>query len=97
MTCDHLRGLEKELIAAGVPETYRGQPWSNNCREWVYFDCYLDRRAIRKRMDFPECVKDHEHLGTHDGQESGFVCTVCNDAVMGVHKKYLRQANHVFK
>jgi len=34
------------------------------------------------------CVHDHDHLGTHDGQESGFVCTACDDAIMGVHERY---------
>ena len=51
MVCEHLAALEKELIAAGVPITYRGQAWSDNCREWVYFDCCLDRAAI----DFGAC------------------------------------------
>ena len=85
MVCEHLAALEKELVAAGVRETFRGQAWSHNCREWVYFDCVLDRSSIRARTDFAECVQDHEHLGTHDGQEAGFVCTACNDGIMGAH------------
>ena len=43
MTCEHLRQLENEMIAAGVRQTCRGQAWTGNCREWVYSDCYLDR------------------------------------------------------
>jgi hypothetical protein len=85
MVCSHLRQLEQELTAAGVKETFRGQAWSRNCREWVYFDCFLDRASIRQRMEFAECVKDHEHFGTHDGQEAGFVCEKCQDGIMGVH------------
>jgi hypothetical protein len=85
MLCEHLAPLEKELHTAGIQETFRGQAWSSNCREWVYFACYLDREAIRARMQLADCVKDHEHRGTHDGQEAGFVCTACNDAIMGVH------------
>jgi hypothetical protein len=84
MLCEHLRSLERELIDAGIRETFRGQAWSSNCREWVYFDCWLDRASIRKRLDFASVVKDHEHRGTHDGQESGFVCAACNDAIMGL-------------
>ena len=49
MVCEHLRQLEDELIAAGVREKFRGRAWSRNCREWVYFDCYLDRDSIRQR------------------------------------------------
>ena len=83
--CEHLAPLEKELQEAGIQETFRGQAWSSNCREWVYFACYLDRAAIRARMQLAECVKDHEYRGTHDGMEAGFVCTACNDGIMGVH------------
>ena len=87
MVCEHLASLEQALIAAGMRETFRGAAWSRNCREWVYFDCVLDRIAIRERMQLPACVQDHEHLGTHNGQEAGFVCTACHDGVMGIHPK----------
>lgn len=39
--CEHLIGLDKELKSLGIRETYRGQPWSENCREWAYYDCVL--------------------------------------------------------
>jgi hypothetical protein len=86
MTCEHLNPLEAELIAAGIPVTFRGQAWSSNCREWVYFDCWLDRAAIRQRLVIAECVQDHDHRGTHDGQEAGFFCAACKDGIMGVHE-----------
>ncbi len=82
MVCEQ---LERELCEAGIQETFRGRAWSSNCREWVYFACFLDRPAIRTRMELAECVKDHEHRGTHDGMEAGFVCNACQDAIMGVH------------
>lgn len=85
MLCPHLQPLESALLAAGVKETYRGQAWSKNCREWVYFDCLLNLPALRQRLSLPACVVEHQHRGTHDGQESGFVCSLCNDAVMGRH------------
>ena len=85
MVCQHLAQLEQELLAAKILVTFRGQAWSSNCREWVYFACWLDRPSIRSRMAFPEFVKDHDHRGTHDGRESGLVCTQCNDAVMGLY------------
>lgn len=88
MVCEHLAELELSLLASGIPETFRGQAWTSGCREWVYFACYLDLAALRRRMTFASCVQDHEHLGTHDGQEAGLVCTLCHDAVMGVHNRF---------
>ena len=88
MVCKHLAELERALIEGGFEETFRGQAWSSNCREWVYFACWLDRAAIRARMAFDDFVQDHEHLGTHDGAEAGFVCTECHDAIMGAHDRY---------
>ena len=85
MVCAHLAPIEAELKAQGVRETFRGQAWSQACREWVYFDCVLDREGLRRRLDVASCVVDHDHLGTHDGQESGLVCTEHHDAIMGRH------------
>ncbi len=70
MVCEHLSALEAEMLQRGVKETYRGQTWSRNCREWVYFDCYLDLVALRARFTFAPCVIDHIHRGTHDGAEA---------------------------
>jgi hypothetical protein len=85
MTCEHLAPLEEALLACGLRETYRGQAWSQHCREWVYFDCYLDLAAVRASWELPACVQEHVHCGTHDGQERGFVCTLCDDGIMGRH------------
>ena len=87
MVCEHLRQIEEELVAAGMQETYRGQAWSENCREFVYFDCVLDLQSIRKRIELAECVIDEEYLGTHMGSESGFYCKQCKDGVMGHHPR----------
>ena len=88
MVCEHLAPLERELLTAGLPVSFRGQAWTEQCREWVYFQCYLDRPAIRRRLALTECIRDHDHLGTHDGQEAGFVCAFCHDGIMGVHSSY---------
>lgn len=85
MVCEHLRPLEEALTQAGIREVYRGQAWSQNCREWVYFACVLDLRSLRQRFALPSCVVDHEHRGTHDGREAGFVCELCHDGIMGHH------------
>ena len=86
MTCEHLRALEQALIDRGIKETYRGQAWSNNCREWVYFDCTIDTQAVMKEFALAECVKVHVHRGTHDGSERGFYCEQCRDGVMGLYE-----------
>ena len=50
MTCEHLQQLETEILTAGLQETFRGQAWSDNCRERVVIDCHFDREPIRKRL-----------------------------------------------
>ncbi len=88
MLCEHLNQLEAELIAQGCKETFRGQAWSDNVREWVYFDVCLDMPAVRQRFALDPCVVDHQHLGTHDGQEAGFECTIHQDGIMGRHPQH---------
>jgi hypothetical protein len=86
MTCQHLRQLEEAIIASGLWETYRGQAWTTNCREWVYFKCYLDQDKIRQKFDLPPCVIAHANSDAKSGREAGFVCTECHDGIMGVHR-----------
>ena len=86
MVCEHLSPIEQALLTRGVAVTFRGQAWSQNCREWVYFDCFLDTPAIRGRYTVPPFVQDHSHRGTHDGQELGLVCTHCHDAIVGLYE-----------
>lgn len=95
MICEHLRSLEHALVARGIRETFRGQPWSQNCREWVYFDCFIDTAAVRTTLALAECVQDHVHRGTHDGQERGFVCSQCHDGILGSYEA--RPGSIVFK
>ena len=90
MVCGHLAEVEQALLASDIPETFRGRPWSSNCREWVYFSCWLDRPAIRSRFKLADCVLDHDHRGTHDGQEAGLVCSICHDALIGAHMEFRR-------
>jgi len=87
MTCEHLQALEQAIMDRGIKETSRGTAWSKNCREWVYFDCFIDAAAVRTRFAFAECVKEHTHRGTHDGSERGFVCERCHDGVMGLYEQ----------
>ena len=85
MVCKHLEALEQQLILDGIEETYRGQPWSKNCREWVYFDCLLDLESLRHQFNFPDLVEDHTNDDPRSGLERGFYCSVCHDAIMGRH------------
>lgn len=84
MVCHHLRVLELALHAAQIRETSRGTPWSQNCREWVYFAVRLDVEALQRRFTFPSCVVVHENTDERSGLEMGFVCEECHDAVMGL-------------
>jgi hypothetical protein len=85
MVCHHLRHLEEAIIASGIGETFRGQAWTTNCREWVYFDCYLDVEKIREQFALPPCVVSHVNHDPKSGRESGLLCEECRDAIMGLH------------
>lgn len=86
--CEHLLPLEKHLQAQGIPETFRGQAWSTNCREWVYFDCYLDISSLQEKFGFPAFVKHHVNNDPRSGLEEGFVCYECHDAIIGLHNAH---------
>jgi hypothetical protein len=86
MICQHLRPIEEAIHSAGIPETFRGQPWTSNCREWVYFDCCLDAEKIRQQFALPGCVVDHVNDDSKSGRESGLVCSECHDAIVGLHR-----------
>lgn len=96
LMCPCLKPLDEALKATGVRETFRGQAWSKNCREWVYYPMVLKRAEVRESYHFPETVTDHEHLGTHEGAEAGFICTLHQDAIMGEHPKQASTASRVF-
>lgn len=81
--CEHLREFDAELVARGIPLTYRGQAWSRNCREWAYYTCYIDLAAVRARLNFPPCVVAQVNDDPRSGEERGFACEEHHDAVMG--------------
>ncbi len=83
--CEHLSKLEQEIKQSGIKEIYRGKPWSNNCREWVYFDCVIDTDSVKKNMTLADCVQVHTNHDPKSGREHGLVCTECHDAVMGYY------------
>ena len=83
MVCEYLKDLESALLDAGVAVTYRGQPWTRNCREWVYFDAVLDVDAIQRELALGPPVTVHENTDPKSGVEAGFYCSLCHDAIMG--------------
>jgi hypothetical protein len=83
MVCEHLAKLERELIENDLKETFRGQAWSDNCREWVYYDVVLDVDCIRSRLALEPFVSVHENTDERSGTERGFICGMCKDGVMG--------------
>ena len=85
--CEHLRALEDELASQGVKVTFSGQPWSANCRYWVYVDAVLDGEAIRKRLNLGATVSVHSNDDERSGLEKGLVCDACHDAVIGLHPR----------
>jgi len=87
MTCQHLIAIETALIDAGITEKYRGQPWSTNCREWVYFDCRLDVDALMDTNDLGPTIEAFHNNDPRSGLESGIRCSQCHDALVGIHPK----------
>jgi hypothetical protein len=83
--CEHLGPVLDDALAQGAKITFAGQPWSSNCRLWVYLDVQLDVVALQTRFKLPPEVTVHTHRGTHDGMEHGLVCTQHQDAIMGFH------------
>ena len=86
MICEHLKAIEAAIAARRIQETFRGRPWSLRCREWVYFDCFICLASVRKLFDLADCVVDHAHRGTHDGEERGLFCETCEDGIMGYYE-----------
>ena len=90
MMCEHLIGLETELKEKGIKETFRGKAWSENCHEWVYYDCVLNLEKIMKKYNFPDFVKIHVNADNKSGMESGLYCEVCKDAIIGLHPNFVK-------
>jgi hypothetical protein len=79
-----------------VPVKYVGKAWSNNSRTWVYLDALLDCEQLQAKFKLEDCVKVHEHLGTHSGSERGLLCEIHSDGIMGVHPKSATNEKIIF-
>jgi len=92
MTCEHLQPIMKLAEDAGVAVTAKGRLWGGAAGEWIYYDCRFDAGAVVAAIALPGFVHWHEHRGTHDGSEAGFVCDTCETGVMGLHPTDTRSA-----
>lgn len=82
--CEHLEPLRLHVLALGGQQQHILQTWSN-ARHFAFFACILNRPALRAAVPLPAFVVDHDHRGTHDGNESGMVCERCQDGLVGYH------------
>ena len=83
--CEHLQPITNFLKDEGVPITYRGQPWTKNCREWVYYDCVLKVDELKAEFGLDSCVVVHDYNDVKVGAELGLFCEECKDAVVGIY------------
>lgn len=81
---EHLEPLRLHVIALGGRQQRILQTWSN-ARDFAFFACILNRPALRAAIPRPTFVVDHDHRGTHHGNESGFVRERCKDGLVGDH------------
>lgn len=82
--CEDLRAVGEQLLASGFRVTSAGQPWTENCRLWVYFDSVLAVEELRRRHALPSHVVVHENTDPRSGLELGLVCELHHDAVVGL-------------
>lgn len=93
--CEHLSPLEQYLASLQIRETFRGQAWSDNCKEWIYYDCILSTGALKEKFNLPSFIIKHENTDLRSGTELGLVCTQCNDAIIGLHPEFSSDAKTI--
>jgi hypothetical protein len=81
--CEHLIELENYIIDKNIKEIFRGKSWSENCREWVYYDCVFNIDRLKKKFNLSNCVIIHEYNDIKIANELGFYCNSCKDAIIG--------------
>jgi hypothetical protein len=96
--CEHLLPLQRDLLSQGARVFDVCRPWSDRCRNWMYFgDVVLDVDALKARLELPACIEAHRHRGTVDGAEQGLVCSVDYDGVMGLHPEVAPKTSHMLR
>jgi hypothetical protein len=54
--CTHLKPLEDYLMVENMLEVYRGQVWTKNCREWIYYDAVLNPQKLKEKFHFDDTI-----------------------------------------
>jgi hypothetical protein len=69
-----LEALDNYVRNKNVKELFRGNAWSKNCREWVYYDCVLNVKKLKEKFSFNNCVIIREYNDIKVANELGFFC-----------------------
>ena len=85
LQCTHLQPVQQYLSSLHIKITYRGQPWGNNCRDWIYYDCIVSAKRLIERLKLDTCVEVHDYQDIKVGSEMGLYCRQCQDAILGPH------------
>ena len=83
--CKHLIELEKYIKNQRIKELFRGKAWSENCNEWVYYDCIMEIEKLQKNFAFDNCISIHECNDIKIANELGFYCNKCKDSIIGLN------------
>lgn len=95
MVCHHLEPLAVDIKSQKFSEINRNQNENTTDIQWVYFDCYLDRKSIRQKYNFPDFVIDHIDQTMDGVPEEGLICENCKCGIIGVQKGFL-PGNKIF-
>lgn len=89
MVCRHLEQLTKDINAQGILENIVPPNDTDDSYELVSVDCYLDRKSIRQKHAFPDCVTDYTSEETEETLKEGFICNQCKQVVIGLHQGFM--------
>ena len=81
--CKHLIEIDNYIRNMGIEELFRGKAWSENCNEWVYYNCIIDIKKLKEKFILNNCVTIHEYNDSKVANELGFICNNCKDGIMG--------------
>jgi hypothetical protein len=84
--CEHLIELENYIKNKNIKEIFRGKAWSENCREWAYYDCIFNINRLKEKFNLNNCVTIHEYNDIKIANELGFYCNNCKDAIIGFNQ-----------
>jgi len=95
MVCQHLELLVIDIKNQQFTEIPEDQHETNDDVHWVYFDCYLDRKSIRRKWDFPDFVEDYIDQSPEGIPAEGLICEECGCGIIGIQKGFM-PGNKVF-